>query len=218
MSETIEILKVMLREKEYHLEDVQELFFVGYNLKDDQRILDYGIPGNFTIDLVHQESCLILHFKMPSNETTFDLEVQKCDNIPIIKSIIQDRANLPISSLVETPTKDVIEVEVRWMHTVVDVKIIIESMIDIPIQCMELLIGRTQEQLQDGKTFASYDMDQFDFLTIKIPDKFQISVRTRTSDTITLEGQYNEDTMTLASYSIEKESLLFLKMTGKRVV
>ncbi|KAL5781671.1 hypothetical protein ACOSP7_006700 [Xanthoceras sorbifolium] len=96
MSETIEILKVMLREKEYHLEDVQELFFVGYNLKDDQRILDYGIPGNFTIDLVHQESCLILHFKMPSNETTFDLEVQKCDNIPIIKSIIQDRANLPM--------------------------------------------------------------------------------------------------------------------------
>ncbi|KAL5851768.1 hypothetical protein ACOSQ3_006886 [Xanthoceras sorbifolium] len=91
------------------------------------------------------------------------------------------------SSLVETPTKDVIEVEVRWMHTVVDVKIIIESMIDIPSQCMELLIGRTQEQLQDGKTFASYDMDQFDFLTIKIPDKFQISVRTRTSDTITLE-------------------------------
>ncbi|KAL5848827.1 hypothetical protein ACOSQ4_006840 [Xanthoceras sorbifolium] len=126
------------------------------------------------------------------------------------------------------------------MHTVLDVKKIIESMINIPIQCMELFIGRTEEQLEDGKSFASYDMDQLDFLTIKIPDKFQISVTDLIGKTVTLEvfhsstvrnvkellyrlmgvqvyqqriifkGRQLEDRMTLGSYSIGKESSLYM--------
>ncbi|KAL5781670.1 hypothetical protein ACOSP7_006699 [Xanthoceras sorbifolium] len=280
-SETIKNLKVMLHEKEGISEDVQDLFFDGDHLRDDgQRISDYGIPRNSTINLVCRDSSRMkLCFKMPSNEKTIVLNVQKSDTIQKIKSIIQDREHIcsydfdiyssgrllenhrTVASLnvqsnntlqlisnrketilvsVETPTEGVIEVEVRWMHTVLDVKKIIESMINIPIQCMELFIGRTEEQLEDGKSFASYDMDQLDFLTIKIPDKFQISVTDLIGKTVTLEvfhsstvrnvkellyrlmgvqvyqqriifkGRQLEDRMTLGSYSIGKESSLYM--------
>ncbi|KAK1591553.1 hypothetical protein Q3G72_009474 [Acer saccharum] len=278
--ETIKKLKVMLYWKEGISVDVQELFFDGDHLKDGQRILDYGIPGNSTVHLVSREpSRMRLYFNMPSNEKTIELQVLKGDTIQKIKSIIQYKegicqhdfeiyssgrllenhktlASLNIQSKdtlqmisnrkdtrsisVQTPTKGVIEVEVRWVHTVLDVKKIIESIINIPSQCMKLI--RTEEQLEDWKTLACYDIDEDDVLTVEIPDKFQISVITITGKIITLDvfqsstvanvkellsrledipvnqqriilnRSVPEDSGTLASYSIDKESIIHMML------
>ncbi|KAK2643701.1 hypothetical protein Ddye_018896 [Dipteronia dyeriana] len=225
--ETIKKLKVMLCRKECISVDVQELFFAGDHLKDGQRILDYGIPGNSTVHLVYRESSRMrLYFNMPSNEKTIELEVLKGDTIQKIKSIIQYKegicprdfeiyssgtllenhktvASLNIQSKdtlqmisnredtrsisVETPTKGVIDIEVRLVHSVLDVKKIIESMINICCHSMKLFINGTEEQLENSKTLACYDIDEGDILTIQCPDIFQILVKTHTGKTITFE-------------------------------
>ncbi|KAK2643699.1 hypothetical protein Ddye_018894 [Dipteronia dyeriana] len=283
-SNTIKDIKTMLEEEEHVPEDVQELFFAGDHLRDGQRILDYGIPRNSNVHLVHRESdWMTLHFKMPSNEKTIKLEVQEDYTVQKIKSIIQNEegicpsdfeiyscgklldnhrtmASLNMQSedtlqmicnrkdtrslYVQTPTKGSIKVEVRWVHTVLDVKKIIESIISIPSQCMKL--SKTEEQLEDWKTLACYDINEGDVLTVEIPDKFQLSVMingaiitlnvfpsstvanvkellSRLNDIpvnrqrIILNGRVLEDSMTLASYSIDKESILhmMLKIGGR---
>ncbi|KAK3190366.1 hypothetical protein Dsin_029927 [Dipteronia sinensis] len=226
-SETIKKLKVMVCRKEGISVDVQELFFGGDHLKDGQRILDYGIPGDSTVHLVSKESSQMrLYFNMPSNEKTIELQVLKGDTIQKIKPIIQYKegicphdfeiyssgrllenhktvASLNIQSKdtlqmisnrndtrsisVQTPTKGVIEVEVRLIHSVLDVKKIIESMINICSQRMKLFIDGTEEQLENSKTLACYDIDEGDILTIQYSDVFQISVRTYNGNTFTLD-------------------------------
>ncbi|TXG72371.1 hypothetical protein EZV62_000950 [Acer yangbiense] len=255
-SYTIKDIKAMLDEKEHVPEDVQELFFAGDHLRDGQRILDYGIPRNSTVHLVHRESYwMTLHFKMPSNEKTIMLEVQKDYTIQKIKSIIQDEEGIcpcdfeiySCGKLLENHRtvaslniQSSIKVEVRWVHTVLDVKKIIESIINIPSQCMKLI--RTEKQLEDWKTLACYDINEGDVLTVEIPNKFQISVIILTGEIIPLDvfpystvanvkellsrlkdipvnwqrillngGELElKDSRTLASYSIDKESILHM--------
>ncbi|KAK1590993.1 hypothetical protein Q3G72_000462 [Acer saccharum] len=117
---------------------------------------------------------------LENHKTLASLNIQSKDTLQMISNRKDTR-----SISVQTPTKGVIEVEVWWVHTVLDVKKIIESIINIPSQCMKLI--RTEEQLEDWKTLACYDIDEDDVLTVEIPDKFQISVITITGKIITLD-------------------------------
>ncbi|KAK1592820.1 hypothetical protein Q3G72_030931 [Acer saccharum] len=117
---------------------------------------------------------------LENHKTVASLNIQSKDTL----QMISNRKDTRLIS-VQTPTKGVIEVEVRWMHTVLDVKKIIESIINIPSQCMKLI--RTEEQLEDLETLACYDIDEDDVLTVEIPDKFQISVITINGIIITLD-------------------------------
>ncbi|KAK3190365.1 hypothetical protein Dsin_029926 [Dipteronia sinensis] len=173
---------------------------------------------------------------LENHRTMASLNIQSEDTLQMISNRKETR-----SLYVQTPTKGSIKVEVRSVHTVLDVKKIIESIINIPSQCMKLI--RTEEQLEDWKTLACYDINEGDVLTVEIPDKFQISVITTfTGEIITLDvfpsstvanvkdllsrlngipvkhqkillnGGVLKDSRTLASYSIDKESILHMML------
>ncbi|KAK0607299.1 hypothetical protein LWI29_012812 [Acer saccharum] len=173
---------------------------------------------------------------LENHKTVASLNIQSNDTL----HMISNRKDTRLIS-VQTPTKGVIEVEVRLIHSVLDVKKIIESMINIRSQRMKLFINGTEEQLdENSKTLACYDINEGDILTIQYLDVFQISVRTYTGNTITLdvtssstvdnvkkllyglmgipvhrqtmmfEGRKLENSMTLASYSIDEESILYI--------
>lgn len=94
-SETIENLKVMLREKEGVADDIRDLFFWGDHLHPSQRISDYAIRENSTIHLYCRERIrVVLYFKMPSNGKIIKLEVLENDTIQKIKSIIQEKERI----------------------------------------------------------------------------------------------------------------------------
>ncbi|KAK1592647.1 hypothetical protein Q3G72_028248 [Acer saccharum] len=191
---------------------------------------EYGIcPCDFEI-----YSCGKL---LENHRTMASLNIQSEDTLQMISNRKETR-----SLYVQTPTKGSIKVEVRWVHTVLDVKKIIESIINIPNQCMKLI--KTEEQLEDWKTLACYDINEGDVLTVEIPEKFQISVITITGLIITLDvfpsstvanvkellsrlkdipvnrqrillngGELElKDSRTLASYSIDKESILHMML------
>ncbi|KAK0608683.1 hypothetical protein LWI29_034347 [Acer saccharum] len=152
---------------------------------------EYGIcPCDFEI-----YSCGKL---LENHRTMASLNIQSEDTLQMISNRKETR-----SLYVQTPTKGSIKVEVRWVHTVLDVKKIIESIINIPNQCTKLI--RTEEQLEDWKTLACYDINEGDVLTVEIPDKFQISVITITGLIVTL------DVFTSSTVANVKELLSRLK-------
>ncbi|KAI8009697.1 hypothetical protein LOK49_LG06G02631 [Camellia lanceoleosa] len=94
-SETIKNLKAMLREKEGISENIQELFFTGERLNNDQKLVDYGIQTHSTLHLILQNSCPINFFiYIPSNQKIFELEVKTRDTVQNIKSLIQDKEGI----------------------------------------------------------------------------------------------------------------------------
>uniref|UniRef100_A0A5B7BFA4 Ubiquitin-like domain-containing protein n=1 Tax=Davidia involucrata TaxID=16924 RepID=A0A5B7BFA4_DAVIN len=94
-SETIKNLKVVLREKEGISENIQELFFTGERLRDDHKLVDYGIEKNSTLHLVLQNSVAMkLFVNIPSNHKTIEVEVKTHDTIQNIKSLIQAKEGI----------------------------------------------------------------------------------------------------------------------------
>ncbi|KAK0608269.1 hypothetical protein LWI29_028144 [Acer saccharum] len=87
-SETIENLKVMLREKEGILENNQDLYF-GYNsLLNGGRINDYHIHKNSIVS-VNELSPIKIYVKLPSNKKTLEFKVNNSDTIADLKDNIR---------------------------------------------------------------------------------------------------------------------------------
>ncbi|KAK9182922.1 hypothetical protein WN944_026070 [Citrus x changshan-huyou] len=144
---------------------------------------------------------------------------------------ICDHSDEKVSFSVETPAEDTIEVEVRCMHTVLDLKKIVESITGFPSDDWDLFHGRAR--LQKVKTLASYDIQNNDQLKM-MPAKFWLMVRIRTGKVVTLlvtqmdtirvvkekvflktdhqqlvfGGSILEDDKTLAFYGIEEDFTL----------
>lgn len=93
---TVSNLKALLREKEGISENHQELFFAGNQLKDDQRLVDYGIQQGSTLNLILQNLAgMKIYVKIPSDQRTIAIEVRTSDTIRNIKSIIQAKEGIP---------------------------------------------------------------------------------------------------------------------------
>lgn len=90
-------LKAFLCKKEGISESHQQLFFFsGNQLKDDQRLLDYGIQQGSTLHLVSQDLAgMKIYVRLPSDQRTIAVEVKACDIIQNIKSIIQAKEGIP---------------------------------------------------------------------------------------------------------------------------
>lgn len=93
--ETINSLKALIHEKEGVAENLQELFFAGNQLKDDHRLVDYGIQQGSTLHLVLQNlDGMKLYVKIPSDQKTIVIEARTFDTIQNIKSIIQAKEGI----------------------------------------------------------------------------------------------------------------------------
>ncbi|KAF3963394.1 hypothetical protein CMV_012214 [Castanea mollissima] len=65
-------------------------------LKDDQRLLDYGIQQGSTLHLVSQDLAgMKIYVRLPSDQRTIAVEVKACDIIQNIESIIQAKEGIP---------------------------------------------------------------------------------------------------------------------------
>ncbi|KAL9410918.1 hypothetical protein AB3S75_044652 [Citrus x aurantiifolia] len=148
-------------------------------------------------------------------------------NIQLIPNPIDEK----VSFSGETPAEDTIEVEVRCMHTGLDLKKIVERITGFPSDDWDLFHGRAR--LQKVKTLASYDIQNNDQLKM-MPAKFWLMVRIRTGKVVTLlvtqmdtirvvkekvfqktdhqqlvfGGSILEDDKTLAFYGIEEDFTL----------
>ncbi|KAF5465909.1 hypothetical protein F2P56_015872 [Juglans regia] len=93
--ETISNLKSMICEKAGISENVQELFFVGNQLKNDRRLVDYGIPQGSTLHLVLQNLVAMrIYVKIPSAQKIIAVDLRTYDTIQNVKSIIQAKEGI----------------------------------------------------------------------------------------------------------------------------
>ncbi|KAL5851770.1 hypothetical protein ACOSQ3_006888 [Xanthoceras sorbifolium] len=89
-SETVRNLKVLFCEKEGISEDIQDLFFAGDRLQDDERLVDYCIHQDSRLHLVLQNHIgTRLFVKIPRNQKTIAVEAMAHHTVRHIKSLIQ---------------------------------------------------------------------------------------------------------------------------------
>ncbi|XP_057470854.1 uncharacterized protein LOC130759686 isoform X1 [Actinidia eriantha] len=96
-SETIKKLKAMVHDKEGVPENLQELFFTGERLKDNHKLVDYGIRMNSTLNLFLQNLDLIkLLVYIPSHQKRFQIEAKTHDTVRNVKFLIQAKENIQL--------------------------------------------------------------------------------------------------------------------------
>ncbi|XVF62832.1 hypothetical protein PTKIN_Ptkin09bG0040200 [Pterospermum kingtungense] len=89
-NETVKNFKTSLYERGIISENIQDLFFAGQLLKDDERLVDHGIQRNSTLHLFLQNfDGVRLLVKIPSEQRTIVVEARAQDTVQSIKSSIQ---------------------------------------------------------------------------------------------------------------------------------
>ncbi|TXG46409.1 hypothetical protein EZV62_028091 [Acer yangbiense] len=179
-SETIENLRVMLREKEGISEGLQKLSYNGQRLlHDSRRIMDEDIAMNSTIYLQEQSQKKLL-FKMPSNEKSFELEVMTCYSFHRIKGIIRSKVGIHPNEYTLYYGKPVL---ISWFVASLGIKA------NWPSEDWDLFSGSTR--LWNARTLAYYEIKENDMLKM-LPAMYQISVRTQTGKIVTLEVRQSD--------------------------
>ncbi|TXG72357.1 hypothetical protein EZV62_000936 [Acer yangbiense] len=94
-------------------------------------------------------------------------------NIEGAEATIQMIANRNdnLSFLVETPTQNTIEVEVKCNHTVLTLKNVVESMTNCPSEDWDLFSGSTR--LWNAKTLAYYEIKENEILKMLLIDRYR---------------------------------------------
>ncbi|XP_058197437.1 polyubiquitin 11-like [Rhododendron vialii] len=213
-SETTRTLKALFHEKEGTPENLQELFFMGKQLKDDHKLVDYGIQMNSTLHLFLQTiDRITLLVNIPSNEKTFGLEAKNHETVENIKLLILAKEgilpeqytlfhlgklledNKTLTSLniksgstlyvvfnprdvmsvsVKMPSGEILKLEVKVLHTIHDVKAIIQSMVGFSVSMQKLTYAGNL--VEDSKTLACYNIEENSLLEM-LPLPFQIFVK-----------------------------------------
>ncbi|XP_052208607.1 polyubiquitin-like [Diospyros lotus] len=93
--DTVKNVKKILHEKEGISENLQELFCNGDRLKDDFKLVDYGIQADSTLHVVLQNfHSMELFVYMPSQQKTLTVEAKLCDTVQDVKSFIHAREGI----------------------------------------------------------------------------------------------------------------------------
>ena len=94
-SDTIEIVKAKIQDKESIPSDQQQLIFLNDVLEDGHTLSHYNIRTLSTLDfVVNQRSVTKVFFKNPSGETIAH-EVKRSDTIEEVKAKIQEKEGIP---------------------------------------------------------------------------------------------------------------------------
>ncbi|XP_057958505.1 uncharacterized protein LOC131151269 [Malania oleifera] len=157
-------LKAMVREKEGISESLQQLFFAGDQLRDDQTLVDYGIKKNST-----------LHLEAP--DTTQSIK----SLIHIKEGIEPDRYTLMHAGKLLEDSMTLASLNILGQTTVY--LAIAGSMMDFPIQGHVMCYAG--KQLEDCKSLVHYNIKEGS--TLEICTTIQIFVRTWNGGSLTLD-------------------------------
>ncbi|XXG44019.1 hypothetical protein AAC387_Pa01g3922 [Persea americana] len=283
-SDTIRDVKARFRDEEGIPENLQEIFFAGKHLNNNQTLDGCNVQKYSTLHMfVHSTAGMQIFVKIPSTGKSVTLHVKPWDTIQNIKAIIHDKERVapeqqrliyagrtledsqtlaaynilaastlhlvicPTDKLqifINTPERKNIMLDVKIWYTVEDVKVMIESILGVPLNAQQLIHAETT--LTDSCTLINYNISQGS--TLHLMSLVQIFVKTWEGKIITLEvhisdtinhvmakiakklgtfpchqhlvfsGRQLKNHLSLADYNIQKESTLQLVMSVSSLV
>ncbi|CAK9138012.1 unnamed protein product [Ilex paraguariensis] len=201
-SETIRNVKALLCDKESISENLQELFFTGERLKDDQKLVDYGIQENSTLHLVTQNPVgLKLFVNIPSKQRTIEVEAKTHDTIQHLKSLIEAKgvmckkqySLIYAGKLLEDymPLASIRMQENSTLHLVFNPRDVLSFSVEMPTGKIMKLEVKVWSTVCDIKAIVGSMVG------------FSVS-----GQSLIYEGRLLEDSISLWCYDIKEESVL----------
>ncbi|XXG44017.1 hypothetical protein AAC387_Pa01g3921 [Persea americana] len=240
-TDTIRNIKARFQDEEGIPETLQEMFFAGNHLNNNQTLADCNIQKHSTLHMFVQSKVgMQIFIKIPSTNKSVTLDVKPWDTIQNIKAIIHDKEKVapeqqrliyagrtledsqtlaaydilaastlhlvicPTDKLqifINTPEGNNIMLDVKIWYTIEDVKVMIESILGVPLNALQLI--HAEKTLIDSCTLIDYNIGQGSTLHLT-PIVMQIFVKTWEGKTITVEVQ-SSDTVSHVMAKIEKK-------------
>ncbi|XP_059428171.1 polyubiquitin-like [Corylus avellana] len=199
--ETISNIKALLLEKADISENLQELFLAGNRLMNDQRLVDYGIQQDSTVDLVLQNACgTRIYVKSPLDHKNIAIEARSFDTIQNIKSIIQAKEGIQPDQYTLIHNGKVLEDE-RILSSLNSPNEITFHLVFHPKDGYPIFVRTV-----DGEMLKLEVKDLFTIRDVKTIVESMTSVNF--SWVLIYARKQLEDCKTLASYEIKEEAIL----------